>query len=85
MNANKKTILLSIVGAIVASILVQQIAYRNSMEFKLKETLIQGEQREKQEQERAEREEAQKCKNYEQLKAGNPQWEPTGDYYDSCK
>jgi hypothetical protein len=36
MDASKKTILFSIAGAVVASIVVQQIAYRNSMEFKIR-------------------------------------------------
>ena len=39
MDTNKKTILLSIVGAILAAIAVQQIAYRNSLEYKISEEL----------------------------------------------
>jgi len=55
MDANKKTILLSVVGAIVAAIVVQQIAYRNSMEFKIRSGMEQLEQqRSKTERENAE-------------------------------
>ena len=79
MDINKKTVLLSVAGAVVAAIIVQQIAYRNSMEFKLKEFF-------KQEQKRAESEEAKKCADYQQMKARNPQWVPLyADEYDSCK
>jgi hypothetical protein len=45
MDANKKTILLSVVGAIVAAIVVQQIAYRNSMEFKIRSGMEQEKSR----------------------------------------
>ncbi len=78
MRANSKTILISVLGAVIASIIVQQIAYRNSLEFKVKEALNQGRQQ-------AEQEESDKCDNYKMLKKGNPQWEPVGDYYDICK
>jgi len=73
-----KTVITAALVALVSSVAVQQIAYRNSMEYKLR-TVHQAMQAEQVQEENAQ------CAEYRRLKAGNPDWQPVGDYYAGCE
>ena len=74
----RKVVLLSTAAADLASLAIsfvfQQVAHRNSMEYRIKEAM----------KEEGAKYEA-RCDDYREIKAKNPGWEPVGDYYDHCK
>jgi hypothetical protein len=77
---NKKVIAIAIGASILCSIGIQQLVNYSSTE-RFRRAFAAGQAAAEQE---SQREQAELCSEYRNLKAGNPSWEPIGDYYQHC-